>query len=345
MFVLKHYSPRSIQHAFFSIRQHPKTHSGRLTLAHARSMTLPSYLLSPKQLNSVLHHKPEDGSRVVPLCASWFLPNDSQGRTGIAAYKAQRIPGARFFDLDIVKDNASPYPHMLPSRAEFAKAMGELGIGNNDTVVVYDTKELGIFSAPRVGWTLKVLGHEKVHLLNNFRLWVDEGYPTESGEAQEFQPKRYAARETNGLRNVVDFQFVKRFATGQDKEALLHASLLDARPKGRWAGTDPEPRPGLPSGHIPNSISVPFTEVLDPQTRAFLPASQLKKLFADKGVNPKGPVISSCGTGVTAVVLDAALTEAGYMDNSSTQLVYDGSWTEWAQRAPPNEELILKTND
>ncbi|CRK32881.1 hypothetical protein BN1723_018505, partial [Verticillium longisporum] len=143
-----------------------------------------SYLVTPKELHEALQKNPptkiSTDPRVVPVCASWFLPND--GRTGIDTFREQRIPKAKFFDLDKVIDRNSPYPHMLPSGKDFAATMSELGIRKDDTVVVYDTKELGIFSAPRVGWTFKIFGHPKVHVLNNFKQWVEEGLPTESGE-------------------------------------------------------------------------------------------------------------------------------------------------------------------
>ncbi|KAJ2971306.1 hypothetical protein NQ176_g7759 [Zarea fungicola] len=143
-----------------------------------------SYLVTPKELHEALQKNPPSSistdSRVIPLCASWFLPNAE--RTGIEVFREQRIPKARFFDIDKAIDKRSPYPHMLPNAKGFAGAMSELGIRKEDVVVVYDSKELGIFSAPRVGWTLKIFGHENVHILNNFKLWVDEGYPTESGE-------------------------------------------------------------------------------------------------------------------------------------------------------------------
>src|SRR5579871_3024853 len=145
-----------------------------------------SYLVSPKQLHEALKKNPPSNNKIstlprtVPLCAAWFLPNE--GRNGLDTFRAKRIPNARFFDIDKVIDKRSSYPHMLPSPSEFASAMSALGIRRDDIVVVYDTAELGIFSAPRVGWTLKVFGHDQVHILNNFKIWVEEGYPTESGE-------------------------------------------------------------------------------------------------------------------------------------------------------------------
>ena len=298
---------------------------------HIRAMesrrSLSSYLVSPKELDEALKKSPptpiNSDPRVVPLCAAWFLPNDS--RKGIDVYRQQRIPRARFFNLDKVIDKHSPYPHMLPSARQFAEAMGELGIRKDDTVVVYDTKELGIFSAPRVAWTLRVFGHNKVHILNNFKLWVEQGYPTESGELYNVDCNPYPIPKVAEER-VASFEEVKEAAQEHNKEGAEGIQILDARPSGRFTGKDPEPREGLSSGHMPGAINVPFSAVLDPETKTFLPKDALRKLFQEKGVDPSKPIISSCGTGVTAVAIDTALEEAGYGDPEKRR-VYDGSWT------------------
>ncbi|KAI0011969.1 thiosulfate sulfurtransferase [Xylariaceae sp. FL0662B] len=304
--------------------------------------SLSSYLVTPKELAEALKRSPPSpistDPRVIPLCAAWFLPNDD--RRGIDVFREKRIPKARFFNLDKVVDKRSPYSHMLPSPKRFAEAMSELGIRREDTVVVYDTKELGIFSAPRVGWTLKVFGHPKVHVLNNFKLWVEEGYPTESGEFYSVECNAYPIPEMDEGK-VASYEEVREVALDHNKEGAEGIQILDARPSGRFSGKDPEPREGLSSGHIPGAISIPFSSVLDPETKAFLPKDQLKKLFDEKGVDPSKPIISSCGSGVTAVVIDAALEEAGY-GTPETRKVYDGSWTEWAQRVSPSDNLIVK---
>ncbi|KAF7537995.1 hypothetical protein G7Z17_g12741 [Cylindrodendrum hubeiense] len=288
---------------------------------------LSSYIVTPKELHEALDKNPPSpistDPRVIPLCASWFLPND--GRTGIQTFREQRIPRARFFDLDKVIDKRSPYPHMLPDAKGFAAAMSELGIRKEDTVVVYDTKELGIFSAPRVGWTLKVFGHDKVHILNNFKLWVEEGLPTESGELYSIECYPYPIPNVENSQ-VASFEEVKQLAQDYNKEGTEGVQILDARPNARFTGEAPEPREGLSSGHIPGSISIPFNAVLDPETKAFLPRDQLKKVLEEKGVDPTKPIISSCGTGVTACVIETALEEAG-IGSSESRRVYDGSWT------------------
>lgn len=304
--------------------------------------TLDSYLVTPADLHDALqknvHSKLSTAPRVIPLCASWFLPND--GRDGRQTFIEQRIPHARFFDLDAVKDSHSPYPHMLPSAAEFASAMRHLGIRREDSVVVYDTKELGIFSAPRVGWTLQVFGHPNVHVLNNFRKWVEEGYPTESGEPKEPYEVDYAEPELDASK-VAAFEEVREIARELGKEGAEEVQILDARSLGRWKGVDPEPREGLSSGHIPHSISVPVSELLDPNEKTLLPAAELQAVFKSKGIDPAKPIINSCGTGVTAAVIDAALTEAGFP--LQQRRLYDGSWTEWAQRVKPGDGLIRKS--
>lgn len=306
--------------------------SARLAASFASShfrRSFSSYLVTPKELNEALKKNPPSpistDPRVIPLCAAWFMPNDPEGRTGIDVFRHQRIPKARFFDLDKVIDKHSEYPHMLPRAKTFAAAMSELGIRREDTVVVYDTKELGIFSAPRVGWTLQVFGHAKVHVLNNFRLWVEEGLPTESGEMYTIECHPYPIPEFDSDK-AASYEEVREVALDHNKEGAEGVQIIDARSYGRWSGKDPEPRPGLSSGHMPGSINIPFTDVLDPQTKTFLPKDQLRKLFQDKGVDPTKPIISSCGTGVTAVVIDAALNEAGF-GTPETRRVYDGSWT------------------
>ena len=295
-------------------------------MAQMRSVSLKSYIVSPNELSDALAKNPT-APRVIPICASWFLPNDPQGRTGLQVFKEQRIPSARFFDLDVVKDHDSPYPHMLPTAEGFATAMQAMGIKRDDEIVIYDSKELGIFSAPRVGWTFRVFGHPSVHVLNNFRLWVEQGYPTESGEpaAMAEEQSKYAEPQINPDM-VVKFAEVKQIAKDSNKEDAEDIQILDARPLGRWAGTAPEPRPGLPSGHIPGSFSVPHTELLDPKTGALLSSEELSKVFQSKGLDPKKPIITSCGTGVTAAVVETALGEADFGRPDDRRL-YDGSWT------------------
>lgn len=301
--------------------------ASRNTFLHHGRRNFSSYLVSPSELNEALKKNPPSkistDPRVIPLCAAWFLPNDD--RSGIQVYREQRIPKARFFDLDKAVDKRSPYPHMLPQAKTFAAAMSELGIRRDDVVVVYDTKELGIFSAPRVAWTLKLFGHPSVHVLNNFRLWVEQGLPTESGELYTVECSTYPIPEMDES-HVASFEDVREIAQDHNKEGAEGIQILDARSPGRFTGTAPEPRPELSSGHMPGSINIPFNELLDTETKAFKPPEELTQYFTSKGVDPSKPMVSSCGSGVTACVIDAALDIANY-GSSASRKVYDGSWT------------------
>lgn len=229
---------------------------------------------------------------------------------------------------------------MLPSPEVFQDAMSDLGVKKDDVLVVYDTAELGIFSAPRVAWTLRVFGHPTVHLLNNYKLWVEQGLEVEQGEQAPVERTEYPLPQLDTSK-VVDFKEVRELALDHNKEGREEVQILDARSEGRWKGVDPEPRPGLSSGHIPTSQPVPVPELLDPQTKTFLSPEKLREVFKKRGVDPEKPIISSCGTGVTATIIDAALTEAGYGDG--VRRIYDGSWTEWAQRVKPADNLIHKS--
>ncbi|KAL2368599.1 hypothetical protein RJ035_007503 [Blastomyces gilchristii] len=310
-----------------------------------RSICLSSYLVTPKELNDALKKnvrtKISTSPRVIPLCATWFMPNDPAKRTGIEAFKKCHIPHARFFDLDAVKDHDSPYPHMLPSKEAFQAAMQSLGIRRDDQLVVYDSEQVGLFSAPRVGWTLRVFGHSNVHILNNFKMWVQEGYPTESGDVAPEERSNYQVGDF-APRMVAHFPQMKEIANNYGKEGSEGIQILDARPEGRFTGKDREPRPGLPSGHIPGSTSLPFSELLDPDTKALLPAPELRKIFEARGINPREPTISSCGTGVSAAIIELALKEADDTVPENRQ-IYDGSWTEWAQRVTEASGMIRKS--
>jgi thiosulfate/3-mercaptopyruvate sulfurtransferase len=220
--------------------------------------------------------------------------------------------------------------------------MGKLGIRRDDAVVVYDDVDQGIFSAPRVAWTLRAFGHDSVGVLNNFKLWCEQGYPTDSGIVEEVERVEYVLPEEEvGKREkqrVIAFEELKALVQkgGEDVQ------ILDARSEGRWSGKDPEPRPGLSSGHIPYSKNLPFTELLDPRTKAIRPADDIRAILESKRVDMSKPVIASCGTGVTAAVIHAALLEAGYPEDMIR--LYDGSWTEWAQRVTEAEGLIKKSD-
>lgn len=303
---------------------------------------LKNYVVTPEEVNEALKQNPptriSTDAKVIPICAAWFMPNDPQGRTGIEAFKAKRIPTARFFDIDDIKDHDSPYPHMLPTCETFAEAMSKMGVTKEDELVIYDTEELGLFSAPRVAWTMRVYGHPRVHVLNNFKLWCQQKLPIEDGQPIVPNTTKYPVPSYN-TDMVVKFAEMKTIGYDHGKEGAEEIQILDARSYGRWAGTEPEPRPGLSSGHMPGSTSLPFQDLLDPETKTLLPRDKLREVFESKQLDPKKPIIASCGTGVTASVVELALKEAEFGSPDDRRL-YDGSWTEWAMRVSPTSNLI-----
>lgn len=326
----------------------------------ARFHGLPSsYIVAPHDLQEALSAQSDNDTntqmpRVVALSAAWFLPNAAQ--TGHQSFLSKRIPGSLFFDLDTIKHPDSPYPHMLPTPAGFAEAMNKLGILRDDAVVLYDSPEQGLFSAPRAAWTFRQFKHPRVHVLDNFKEWVrldlpveEGGMPIESIPARDGQQYEIPP-EAENARSWVGFSDVKSWADRQidgPRRDEGEAILIDARPAGRFTGEAPEPREGLSSGHIPGSTSVPFSDLLDPQSKTLLSKDDLVKIFKKKGVTEKnaadGPglkIISACGTGVTAAVVDLALEKAGWAEGDRG--IYDGSWTEWASRMANDEGYIVK---
>ncbi|QNI36717.1 3-mercaptopyruvate sulfurtransferase [Edaphobacter albus] len=237
-------------------------------------------------------------------------PVDTRGR-----YLERHIPGAVFFDIDELSDHSTSLPHMLPTEEEFSRKMGELGIGNEMTIAVYE--QAGVFSAPRAWWMLRTFGVDKVHVLDGgLDAWTAAGLPVESGTAKRAEVK-FTAR--------LDRSVVKSFEQVQ-KMIAAHAQILDARSAGRFAGTAPEPRPGISSGHMPGATSVPFTELTE--TGRMKDADGLRELFAAKKVNLDQPITTTCGSGVTAAVIALGLEIAGAKQVN----LYDGSWAEYASR-------------
>ena len=254
----------------------------------------------------------ENLDRVRVVDGSWHMPSD--GRDAAAEFLAARIPGAVHFDLEAISDHANPLPHMLPSPEAFAAAVGALGIASADSIVVYDSR--GLFSAARVWWMFRVMGHENVAVLDGgLPRWVAEGRPVVSGPAQAPASRTFVPRFRPDL--VRDADQVLRVA--ESREALI----LDARAADRFRGEAPEPRPGLRSGHIPGSSNLPWPTLL--KEGALLPAGDLAKRFADADVDTGRPLVTTCGSGVSAATLSLALAILGRWDVP----VYDGSWTEW----------------
>jgi thiosulfate/3-mercaptopyruvate sulfurtransferase len=267
-------------------------------------------LVSPPWLKERLG---EPKFRVVD--ASWYLP--SQDRDARAEFLAGHIPGAVFFDIDAIADTSTGLPHMLPDDDLFAEAAGALGLSEEDTIVVYDG--IGLFSAPRVWWTLRTFGARDVRVLDGgLPAWNRAGYPLETGEAR---PRSAAFTVRRDRDAVADFAAVAAALKGRS------ASVVDARSAARFRGEAPEPRPGLASGHMPGAKNLPFDRLLDEDGR-LRPPEQVRALFADAGVDLSRPVVTSCGSGVTAAVLLFALATAGKSDVA----LYDGSWAEWGAR-------------
>ena len=256
--------------------------------------------------------------------ASWYLP--SAGRDAAAEFAAGHIPGAVRFDLDEVSAPDTPLPHMLPAAARFAEAMGQLGLNDSDMIVVYDGSGVNL-SAPRAWWMFRVFGHDRVAVLDGgLGTWMREGRPIECGGAMPRAPGGFTASLNPAL--VRDARAVLALiGTGA-------AQVVDARSAGRFEGTEPEPRPGLRGGHIPGSRSVPFPSLVDGGGR-MRPAAELRRLLEGAGVEPGRPVVTSCGSGVTACAVALAVEVAGM----GPAAVYDGSWTEWGSR----KELPVET--
>jgi thiosulfate/3-mercaptopyruvate sulfurtransferase len=238
-------------------------------------------------------------------------------RDARAEFAQAHIPGAVFFDIDAIADRRSALPHMLPRASEFAQSVGRLGIGRRDRVIVYDTR--GVVSAARVWWTFRAFGHDAVFVLDGgLPRWRAEGRTVEAGVPAP-RPRRFTARLRKSL--------VRDLAAVRQNLKTHKAQVLDARSRGRFAGTEPEPRAGLRGGHIPGSLNLPYDELYQ-KDGTLLPADALRAKFEAAGVDLGKPVVTSCGSGVTASVLALGLSVIGRPDVA----VYDGSWTEWGGR-------------
>jgi thiosulfate/3-mercaptopyruvate sulfurtransferase len=251
---------------------------------------------------------------LIPVDGSYFLP--TMKRDAHAEYRAEHIPGAVFFDIEAISDHSTDLPHMLPGPTHLGTAVGALGIGDGDTVVVYDST--GLFSAPRVWWTFRIFGAKSVYILDGgLPKWKAEGRPVVATETKR-AAKAFAADMNVGAVALLD-DVCMALADGS-------VQVVDARSAERFAGRAPEPRPGLRSGHMPRAFNVPYERLLE--GGRLISRERIAAVFKDAGVDVDKPIITSCGSGVTAAVLTFALESLG----KTPRGLYDGSWAEWGAR-------------
>ncbi len=276
-------------------------------------MTSPALQDDPKTLVStewLAAHLKDPDLRV--LDASWYLP--TSGRDAKAEYAAAHIPGARFFDIDEITDSRSSLPHMAPPAEKFISRMRAMGVGDGHQVVIYDGA--GIFSAPRVWWTFRLMGKLDVAVL-------DGGLPKWQAEGREIEDMPPIVKDRH-MTTMRQNQMVKDVTQVAHSAKLGEAVIVDARSAARFAGDAHEPRAGLRAGHIPGSRNVPYTTLLNGDG-TMKPATDLAAVFKAAGVDLSKPIITSCGSGVTAAILSLALERIGHKNHA----LYDGSWAEW----------------
>ncbi|MGE9552325.1 3-mercaptopyruvate sulfurtransferase [Erwinia amylovora] len=250
------------------------------------------------------------------LDARMLPPGQEKVRNITAEYQANHLPDAAFFDIEALSDHTSPYPHMMPRAELFAVAMRELGVSSDKHLVVYD--EGNLFSAPRAWWMLRQFGVEEVSILaGGLKGWEEAGLSLETGAVTLPEGEFEARFDPKAIKRVTDVMLISHEGGAQ---------IVDARPANRFKGEVDEPRPGLHRGHIPGSKNVPWNDLVE--NGQLKPVDELREIFQRQGVNLDKPLVASCGSGVTAVVVILALTTLG----AKNVRLYDGSWGEWGSR-------------